>query len=282
MKIFYSPECLRYGASGHPESPDRIRETASFLAENGYAFSAPRPCTETDLLRVHTPEIIEAVRTGEFHDADTPALPGIYEHALTSAGGAIDALGTALEGENGFSLLRPPGHHATPSRPMGFCYFNNIAVAVASHLDNQPEMKAAILDIDCHHGNGTEAIFQGWERVLFVSLHQSPLYPGTGLTSQENIINYPLPPYTGESDYLNVLDVACKQIEKFKPSFLGISAGFDTFQEDPLAQLALELATYEKIGQRISGLKLPVFIVMEGGYSRKLPQCVEAFVRGVE
>lgn len=282
MKIIYTPECLRYGASGHPESPDRIRETASFLTRNGYQFSVPDACTENDLLCVHTPEIIEAVRTGGFIDADTPALPGIYEHAVRSAGGAMEALDSALNGETGFSLMRPPGHHATSSRPMGFCYFNNIAVATAQCLDIHPEMQAAILDIDCHHGNGTEEIFHGRESVLFVSLHQSPLYPGTGLTSRDNVINHPLPPFTDESVYLTVLDTACKQIETFRPSFLGVSAGFDTFQEDPLTQLSLEVSTYEKIGHRIAELEIPIFIVMEGGYSQRLPQCVEAFVRGMK
>lgn len=281
MKTFYTPQCLEYGVSGHPESPDRIRCTVSFLAQKRFKFSIPEPCTEADLLRVHTPDHIEAVRTSDFLDADTPALPGIYDHALRSAGGAMEAAGSALGGETGFSLMRPPGHHATSSRAMGFCYFNNIAVAIAERRDTHPEMRAAILDIDCHHGNGTEEIFQNRDSVLFISLHQSPLYPGTGLSSNGNIINVPLPPFTKEAEYLVALDKACETIEAFKPSLLGVSAGFDTFREDPLTQLDLEVMTYGKIGHRIAQLHTPLFIVMEGGYSRQLPQCVEAFIRGI-
>ena len=282
MKIFYTPECLEYGVSGHPESPDRIRGTADHLQSLGYRFIKPRSCSRSDLELVHTPDLIDSVCTGRFSDADTPALPGIDSHALRSAGSAMDAAASAAEGETGFSLMRPPGHHATPSRPMGFCYFNNIAVATAAQLKADPDKKAAILDIDCHHGNGTEAIFRGRESVLFVSLHQSPLYPGSGLFSADNIVNHPLPPFTEEIRYLDVLEDACSAIDAFKPALLGVSAGFDTYREDPLTQLNLDISTYEKIGQRIAALRLPTFIIMEGGYSDRLPQCVEAFIRGIE
>lgn len=153
---------------------------------------------------------------------------------------------------------------------------------MAGHIANHTKEKAAILDIDCHHGNGTEDIFMGNDSVLYVSLHQSPLYPGTGLVSQGNVVNFPLLPGTPESEYLNTLDQACQKITEFNPSILGISAGFDTFEKDPLTQLNLVVETYRKIGNRIAALKIPAFVVMEGGYSYKLPECVYTFLLGFD
>lgn len=282
MKIFYSPRCLDYGFPGHPESPERIRSTAEHLASKGFAFTEPEPCGDEDILRVHSENLLRAVATGSFFDGDTPALPGIIDYAKLAAGSAIQAAESAAAGENAFSLIRPPGHHATRERPMGFCYFNNIAIAAAKILDRSPDSSAAILDIDCHHGNGTEDIFEGQGRVLYVSLHQSPLYPGTGLESRGNIINYPLPPGTAGAGYMDALEKACADIKGNDPSILGISAGFDTFGEDPLAQLRLRIEDYRTIGRGISRLSKPLFIIMEGGYSPRLPECVHAFLEGLE
>ena len=282
MKIIYSPECLSYHSPGHPESPERIQATAEYLEKKGYSFVQSQPCSEADVLRVHSEEMVTNVKMGTFFDGDTPALPGIYDYALLSAGAAMLALDSAFEGETAISLMRPPGHHATRDRVMGFCYFNNIAIAVAGHIGTHTAQKAAILDIDCHHGNGTEDIFRGHDSVLYVSLHQSPLYPGTGLVSQGNVVNFPLFPGTPESDYLDTLDRACQKIAEFTPSILGISAGFDTFEEDPLTQLNLVVDTYRKIGDRIAGLGIPTFIVMEGGYSSRLPECVYEFLQGFD
>jgi acetoin utilization deacetylase AcuC-like enzyme len=173
---------------------------------------------------------------------------------------------------------------------MGFCYFNNIAIAVARILETGTARKVAILDFDCHHGNGTEQIFQGDQRVLFVSLHQSPCYPGTGLVSRENCLNYPLPPGTGPDEFLAALDDAFGNIRAFQPEVLAISAGFDSYKGDPITQMKLEIDTYHDIGLRIARLcreggpssRLPGFAVLEGGYSRDFARCVEAFVNGWE
>jgi acetoin utilization deacetylase AcuC-like enzyme len=152
MDIFYSPSCLAYRSPGHPESPERIGSTAEFLRSKGYFFRTPAPCSEEDLLRVHDPEMIRAVRDGVFFDPDTPPLPGMFEHARLAAGSAVCAMRSAVSGRMAFSLMRPPGHHATRDRVMGFCYFNNIAVAAAGFLAGHPAGKIAVLDIDCHHG----------------------------------------------------------------------------------------------------------------------------------
>ena len=144
---------------------------------------------------------------------------------------------SAVAGETAFSLMRPPGHHATRTRVMGFCYFNNIAIASARFLADHPSKRIAIVDIDCHHGNGTEDFALGRDRIFYASLHQSPLYPGTGLESPMNCLNFPLPPFTEETPYLAALETACERIREFNPDILGVSAGFDTYEEDPLTQM---------------------------------------------
>ncbi len=202
MVILYSPRCLDYAAAGHPENPERVRAAVAQLHKEFHTWVVPAPCTDEDILRVHTREQLEAVRSGKFDDADTPFFPDIFEIAKLSAGAAVLAAEHALAGRPAFSLMRPPGHHAERNRVMGFCYFNNIAIAVAKTLQSSPKIqRVAILDFDCHHGNGTEDIFCGNERVLFVSMHQSPCYPGTGLGADGNCVNYPLAPGTGPNGF---------------------------------------------------------------------------------
>ena len=291
MKIFFSPKCLEYDSPGHPESPLRVRATCEHLKQKGNVFVEPSPCGEEDLLAVHTRELVESVKSGSFYDPDTPALPGMYGYALLAAGSALQALECALGatggvagataggGEGAFSLMRPPGHHAGKRRLGGFCYFNNMAVAVTKALSLVE--RAAIVDIDCHHGNGTEDIFLGNKRVLFVSLHQSPLYPGTGLFSEDNCLNYPLRPGTDGRAYLAVLEKALKDVKKFDPGVIGVSAGFDTFRNDPITGLLLDVEDYFRIGELIGGLGKPTFSVLEGGYDRGIPACVERYLEGV-
>jgi len=278
MLLIHSPRCLDYSAVGHPENPYRVRSTVALLQKSNYVWLTPEPCTEADILRVHAPTVLEAVKTGNYFDSDTPHFPNIYELACLSAGGAILAGQQALTGQPAFSLMRPPGHHAERGRVMGFCYFNNIAIAVAKLLTNPAVKRVAILDFDCHHGNGTEDIFFGNDRVIFVSLHQSPCYPGTGLEPRDNCVNVPLPPHTGPAEFLVALDTALATIGAFKPDVLAVSAGFDSFKQDPITEMALEVETFHEIGRRIAGTKLPTFAVLEGGYARQLAECVEAFV----
>jgi acetoin utilization deacetylase AcuC-like enzyme len=280
MKIIYSAKCLEYYSPGHPESPTRVEDSYQFLKDKNFEFIEPSAAQENDLLLVHSQSLIDQVKNDKFSDADTPNLKGIFDYALLSAGGALRAMEIALTGEKSFSLMRPPGHHAGRKQLGGFCYFNNLAVAVAKALEKVG--KVAILDIDCHHGNGTEDIFLGKSNVLYVSLHQSPLYPGTGLRSQFNCINFPLPAGTDESFYLGTIDQALKKISDFSPKLLAISAGFDTYQKDPITSLDLAIDSYRKIGQKIATLNLPIFAVLEGGYSSDLPQCLFNFLSGLE
>jgi len=280
MKIFYSPRCLKYFQVGHPESPERVHSTYRFLKEKGYEFIEPQPCTEDDILLAHSEGLLMEVKNGRFFDLDTPALPDIYDYARLSAGSAIMAAHACLDGEVAFSLMRPPGHHATRQRPGGFCYFNNIAIACLRVKDRVGRI--AIVDFDCHHGNGTEDIILGRKDFLYVSLHQSPLYPGTGLSSRQNCINHPLSPGTTPEDYLRIFESAMGEVRGFGPDLVAVSAGFDSYRLDPLTALSLEKETYREIGRMLSGLRRPVFTVLEGGYSNDLPECVYQFLSGLE
>jgi acetoin utilization deacetylase AcuC-like enzyme len=279
MKIIFSEKCTQYRMAGHPESPERISNSHKYLKKKGYTFVEPTPCQEKDVLAVHSKDLVEKVKKGDFFDFDTPALPGIFDHALLSAGAAIEAMETAQSGEQVFSLMRPPGHHATRNNLGGFCYFNNMAIAVTKSL--KIKKTAAIIDIDCHHGNGTEDIFLSDNRVLFVSLHQSPLYPGTGLTSRDNCINYPLVPGTDPDSYLSVLGEALKKVQDYEPEIIGVSAGFDTYKNDPITSLLLDFESYQKIGELLSQLKKPLFTLLEGGYDKDIPMCIDSYLNGL-
>lgn len=277
--ILFSSRCLEYSFFGHPESPERVRRTYEHLNKKNYKFVEAKPCKKEELLLIHTPEHLERVKNGSFFDPDTPNLENIYQYAMLSAGGALQAAEKALRGENSFSLLRPPGHHAGKNYLGGFCYFNNIAVAVAQVLEKKVD-KVAIIDFDGHHGNGTEDIFLREKRVLYLSLHQYPAYPGTGEKSRENSLNFPLPPGCGEKEYIKFFLEGWKKIEEFDPSIVAISAGFDAHKKEKLLSLNLETETYFKIGEKIASLGKPIFAILEGGYHEDLPFCVEEFLKG--
>lgn len=287
MKIFFSKKCIGYSHQGHPESPERVSSAYDYLKNNcsrftvhGSLFIEPTPCNDEDILLAHMPKLLEEVKKESFFDADTPALSGIFEHARLSAGSAINAAELCLKGEKTFSLMRPPGHHAARNSLGGFCYFNNVAIAALKVQGTAG--KIAIIDFDCHHGNGTEDIFFGKKDFLYLSLHQSPLYPGTGLRSRENCINYPLSANTSPDKYLSVFGEGLKHIEQFNPGLLAISAGFDSYKLDPITSFSLEKETYKEIGHMLAELNKPLFAVLEGGYSDDLPECIYQFLIGLE
>lgn len=276
-KIIFSEKCLRYG-SWHVEGPERVKKAYEILRDRGYEFLKPEPAPEDDLIRVHDIDYLWAVKKGMVEDGDTPAYDNIFEFARLSAGAAIMAAKT-----HAFSLMRPPGHHAGKNgaalgaATRGFCYFNNIAIAVKS-LD-KPTL---ILDIDGHHGNGTQEIFQGDKRVAYVSLHRHPNYPGTGRISEGNCFNYPLPRDCGDTFYVKTLDKALDKINVDKVEVVAVSAGFDTHDGD-LASLGLTDKAYRSIGKRVAGLKKPTFFVLEGGYSgENVGKDIDALLKGFE
>ena len=263
MKIIFSEKCLEYSWPGHIERPERIRKALELIRRQ-YEFLEPKTASQQDLLRVHSREYVDLIKNaeaGSYLDGDTPAPENIYEYARLSAGAALLAAQ-----ENGFSLMRPPGHHAgrngraMGASTLGFCYFNNIAIAI-----RKLGRSTLILDIDGHHGNGTQEIFQGDPKVTFISLHRYPTYPGTGFRSQGNCLNFPLSYSAGDSLYLKTLEQALSQVEMANIEVVGISAGFDAHQGD-LASLGLTSDGYREIGRKVGALGKPVFGVLEGGY----------------
>jgi len=282
MTIFYDPRCLEYSSPGHPERPDRVARTAPLIKDRHpeWAWRVPVPAADDELLRGHSSQHIELVATSrQDFDADTPEYPNIETHARRSAGAALETATTALRGEPAFSLMRPPGHHATRDRAMGFCYFSNVAIAAFDALEKGVE-RVAIWDFDGHHGNGTEAIVAHKERIRFASIHQFPAYPGTGAKSFANIDNYPVSPFTSRNEIVRIAKQSLAKLAAFKPNLLLVSAGFDAYARDPLLQMTLEREDFATFGKWLNEIDIPVAVALEGGYSNDLPKLIDAFLTG--
>jgi acetoin utilization deacetylase AcuC-like enzyme len=275
---------MQYATPGHPERPERIGRTVLRLREQEelpVTWADPLPVETKALLRAHTAEHLESVQEARWDfDADTPAHEGIYDHALRSAGGALHALNAARHGEVAFSLLRPPGHHATQDRAMGFCYMNSIAIAVLEAL-SAGIRRVAVFDFDVHHGNGTEAILLNNPSCAFFSVHQYPAYPGTGSKSFGNSHNYPVMPGALREDYRAALDRAISDLHRFKPELVAVSAGFDAYRHDPLSHAPLEFEDFNWLGEQVRQFGVPAFSVLEGGYSSDLPDLILAYLKGL-
>jgi len=276
-KVVYSEKCLGYG-SWHIEGPQRVKVASEILKAKGYEFLEPTPASEDDALLVHDADYIFELSKGLVEDPDTPAYDRIYEYAKLSLGGAL--LASKI---NGFSIMRPPGHHvgrngaALGAATRGFCYLNNIAIAV-----KKLGKRTLILDIDGHHGNGTQEVFLGDGKVTYVSLHQSPNYPGTGALTQGNCINFALPPDCGGKKYLETLDSALRMVDIGKFEVAAVSCGFDTHFGD-LATLGLVELDYWRIGRKIASFKKPTFFVLEGGYvGQKVGLDIDSLLKGYE
>jgi acetoin utilization deacetylase AcuC-like enzyme len=301
LRIHTHPACLGHDPGpGHPERPDRLRAVldalhVAFPAAALDWHQAPR-ASRDQLLRVHTEGLLATVLETSVAaptalDADTWLSPGSAEAALRAAGAAVAAVDAVFGGEaaRAFCAVRPPGHHASADTPMGFCLFNNVAVAAAHAIAAHGLARVAIADFDVHHGNGTQAIFAADPRVLYLSSHQMPLYPGTGQPGERgagNVFNVPLPPGSDGDTFRGAWrDKLLPALERFGPQLLLVSAGFDAHQRDPLAQLRLVADDYAWLtGELVAGARRHaqgrLVSTLEGGYDLDaLRECSVAHLR---
>ncbi|ARN20169.1 histone deacetylase family protein [Piscinibacter gummiphilus] len=289
---YYShPDCAAHDMGrGHPECPERLAAIGDHLLATGLDVALDqRDAPLVDLAELdlahdtrYVAEISDRMRQAEASgepravDPDTVLCPATWKAARRAAGAAVAATDAVIDGEvdNAFCAVRPPGHHATRNQAMGFCFFNNVAVAARHALDKRGLKRVAIVDFDVHHGNGTEDIVAGDDRILMVSFFQHPLYPGSGgVPLGDNMVNVPISPYTRGEEIREVIEMMwIPRLEDFKPQMIFVSAGFDAHREDDLGQLGLVEADYEWITRRIKQVadryaRGRIVSCLEGGYA---------------
>jgi acetoin utilization deacetylase AcuC-like enzyme len=304
---FYPDGHEAHFQKGHPERPERVEVIRNSLKQIGwwdkYPKLDPLPIDQATLEEIHSADYINTLRSvcerGISLDMDTYTTPASWELANRAAGGGIAVARAVWQGkaQRGLALTRPPGHHATISQGMGFCLLNNIALAAQDLLkQNHPEItnaeRIAIIDLDLHHGNGTQDIFYKRGDIFYVSIHQSPLYPGTGSLDDIGIdegkgknANFPVPPFTGDSGYQAIMDeVIIPLINKFSPEIILVSVGFDIHWMDPLGQLMVTAQGYRHLIKRLTewadeNCSGKIVLFLEGGYDLNAgASCAQAFV----
>lgn len=295
--IVYDPIYLEHDTGSHPENKQRLVSVMNRLEKSGLlrrlTSIAPRMVTENELLMVHTQEHIVRVesaseRGGAWLDGDTFASRASYKAALYAAGGLLRATDAVFNGEvdSAFALVRPPGHHANATRAMGFCLFNNIAIAAKYAQQQRGLERILIVDPDVHHGNGTQDIFYDDPSVLYFSSHLSPFYPGTGDIDEIGIgagkgykVNVPLPAGCGDDEYVRVYrEILTPIVRRFQPDLILVSAGYDTHWSDQLAMMQLSVTGFAEIIRIIKGLADELcggrmLLTLEGGYNLDAISC---------
>jgi acetoin utilization deacetylase AcuC-like enzyme len=268
---------------GHPEEPDRLSQVDTHRA--GVEWITPQPALPEEIARVHTKELVLGIRQvcerepGIIDYAPTYVTSSSYEDSLLAAGATLDVTRRVMDGEaaNAFAIVRPPGHHAEPQRSMGFCIFNNIAVAAQDALERGAE-RVLIVDYDAHHGNGTQAYAWNNERVAYLSTHQENIYPGSGSIQDAShargrIVNVPLPSRSGDQAFSFITSrLITPFVRNFQPSLMLVSAGFDSHWNDPLTSLGLTTGGFHAISRALvelagEGCKGGIVFVLEGGYN---------------
>ncbi len=277
---------------GHPEKIDRVTvviDNFKKLDNKKLIWKKPNKFENSFLIKTHTLNYIDQVNKSfpkkgyNFLDGDTIVSPGSKDASKDAVGSIITAIDGVQNKEfkNAFCAVRPPGHHAEKEKAMGFCIFNNVAVGANYLIEKYKYNKIAIIDFDVHHGNGTQNIFYDNEKVLFISTHQYPYYPGSGSEKEKgnfnNVLNIPLEAGTSAEKYLNAYENVLNKVREFKPEFLLFSAGFDAHIDDPLAQLQLSSEDFYKITKRTLEISKPfcngnVVSILEGGYDLKALQ----------
>ena len=283
MELISHPDFARLHPTGeHPERPERLAALHAAFPD----YVKPRPATVDEVCFCHDRDYVEVVQTVSESgrtvrlDPDTVCTPSSYRLAMLAAGAAIEAAE-----RNGFALVRPPGHHALPGRAMGFCLFNNVAIAARYAQRALGAERAAILDWDVHHGNGTQDMFWDDPSVFFVSLHRWPYYPGSGGPGEgnETTVNVPMQAGSGDREYVEAMErIVEPAIRAFAPDLLLVSAGYDAAAGDPLGGMLLSGDGYRELARRARGLCERVACVLEGGYEvETLPGLVEATLEGL-
>jgi acetoin utilization deacetylase AcuC-like enzyme len=298
--IVYDPVYLKHDTGIHLENSGRLESIISYLEQNKLmprlAAVSPHPATENELCLIHDAKHVNYIKSlalsgGGYIDSDTVVSIGSYQSAIYAAGGAIQAAEAVIQSrlDSVFALVRPPGHHATPNRAMGFCLFNNIAIAAKYLLFKYSLERLAIIDFDVHHGNGTQEAFYANPQVLYVSTHQSPLYPGTGnleeIGSGEALgtkVNIPLPPGCTDTEYEMVFEkVVVPAVRRFRPQIILVSAGYDSHWSDRIAAMQVTIKGFVQIVKTIKTLaeemcEKRLVMVLEGGYN---PDALAASVK---
>ena len=282
MLILHDPECSGYEALGHPERPERVTNTAAYLRDTYPGWSWKSKFDEVPdetLLLAHAPAHLARLEQENDFDAETRYMPGIAKHARRSVAAALAATRYAHDtGNPAFCLMRPPGHHATASQAMGFCYLNQVAIAGLAAMRDFDIRRIAVWDFDAHHCNGTEAILLGREGFLVSSVHQSPGYPGTGLHDLGNIRNWAVAPDAPREVHMDALRASLDAIVGFRPELVLVSAGFDAYVGDPITEMTLETEDFASLGRWLQHTGLPSAAVLEGGYSADLPELIGEFL----